>query len=212
MVREFLLRGLALGFGSGMSPGPFLALVVSSSLRGGFRHGAAVALAPLVSDLPVILASMLLLSQLPQQVLAALSMLGAVVLAWYAYESFRDARAVSLVAMRANAGGTPPARDALRRGVLVNLLNPNPWMFWITIGGPLLVSARDAGAVAVLAFMLPFYGLLIGSKVAIAAAIGAGRSRLTDRGYRLLLAGAGSLLLVLAGSLMSSGIRMISGA
>lgn len=211
MISTYLLQGLALGFGSGITPGPFLALVIAASLRGGFRNGAIVALSPFITDLPIIVTCVTVLSQLPDRGIAALSLAGAGVLSWYAFEAFRDGRTASLEAMRAGAVATQPARHALRQGIVANFLNPAPWMFWITIGGPLLSASWSYGAAASAAFLLPFYGLLIGSKVAIAAAVGAGRSRLSDVGYRRLLSGAGLLLVALAISLLRSGIATLLG-
>lgn len=211
MITSYLLQGLALGFGSGITPGPFLALVIAASLRGGFRNGAVVALSPLITDLPIIVACITVLAQLPDKGVAALSLAGAGVLARYAYEAFRDARTASLSAMRAGAASVQPARHALRQGIVANFFNPSPWMFWISIGGPLLTESWAHGAAASAAFLLPFYGLLIGSKVAIAAAVGAGRSRLSDVGYRRLLSSAGLLLVGLAISLLRSGIVTMLG-
>ena len=48
-------------------------------------------------------------------------------------------------------------------------------MFWIAVGAPVLAGRDVLGAAA---FLLGFYFGLIGSKVAIAAAIHAGRDRL----------------------------------
>jgi threonine/homoserine/homoserine lactone efflux protein len=147
----------------------------------------------------------------PDAGVATLSIVGAGVLGWYAYEAFRDARTASLAAMRSGAAAVQPARHALRQGVIANLLNPSPWMFWITIGGPLLNASWQYGASAAVSFLLPFYGLLVGSKVAIAAAVGAGRSRLSDVGYRRLLSAAGLLLVGLAVSLLRSGVGTLLG-
>jgi threonine/homoserine/homoserine lactone efflux protein len=211
MNTAYFLQGLALGFGSGISPGPFLALVIAASLRGGFRNGAIVALSPLITDAPIIVVCVTVLSKAPSGGVAALSIAGAGVLSWYAYEAFRDARTASLSAMRVGATSVQPASHALRQGVIANFLNPSPWMFWITIGGPLLAAAWQHGVVASAAFLLPFYGLLVGSKVAIAGAVGAGRSRLSDVGYRRLLTGAGLLLVGLALSLLRGAIVTLLG-
>lgn len=210
-MTTYLLQGLALGFGSGITPGPFLALVIAAALRGGFRHGAVVAMSPLVSDLPIVVACMTVLAALPERGVAALSLAGGGVLAWYAYEALRDARTASLDAMRAGIAEVPNSAHALRRGAIANFLNPSPWMFWITVGGPLLAASWDEGPLASAAFLVPFYALLIGSKVVIAAAVGAGRSRLSNLGYRRLLRGAAALLVALAVSLVHGGITTLLG-
>jgi threonine/homoserine/homoserine lactone efflux protein len=41
--------GIGLGIGAGVTPGPLLALIIAETLRGGWRSGMLVALAPLLS-------------------------------------------------------------------------------------------------------------------------------------------------------------------
>jgi threonine/homoserine/homoserine lactone efflux protein len=77
----------------------------------------------------------------------------------------------------------------------VNVLSPHPWIFWITIGGPLLVTQVATSLWHPLAFLVGFYALLVGSKVLLAAAIAGGRRWLNDRTYRFVLAASGLLLI-----------------
>lgn len=202
----YLLQGVALGFGSGVAPGPMLALVLSASLRGGFRNGATVAMSPFITDLPIIVLCMSVLSQLPASAMQLLAYAGAAVLTWYAYEAIRDAMTVSLDDVRGKAEHAPSYTRSLRQGVIANFLNPSPWLFWMSVGGPLLAEAWEASPLHAAAFLLPFYALLVGSKVAVAWAAGAGRSRMSNRGYQVLLLGAAGLLLILAFSLVTRGI------
>jgi threonine/homoserine/homoserine lactone efflux protein len=82
--------------------------------------------------------------------------------------------------------------------VLVNLLSPHPWLFWLSVGGPLLVTAWRHGAIYGGAFLLGFYGLLAGSKVVLAVMLSASRHRLSLPWYRGLLGASAGLLLVAA--------------
>ena len=54
--------GLVYGLSAGFSPGPLMALVISQTLKHGIREGAKVAMAPLITDLPIILVSLLVLT------------------------------------------------------------------------------------------------------------------------------------------------------
>ena len=85
------------------------------------------------------------------------------------------------------AAPATPAHADLNLGIMVNLLSPHPWVFWIGVGGPLLISYGAQGAGLAGLFLLGFYLLLIGSKVAIAAAAAGGRRLLDDAWYRRLL-------------------------
>lgn len=63
-MSEALLAGLLLGLAAGLAPGPMLALTVTQSLRHGARAGLRVAMAPLLTDLPIIAAMLLALDEL----------------------------------------------------------------------------------------------------------------------------------------------------
>lgn len=199
---SYFLEGIALGFGSGVAPGPMFALVLSAALRGGFRNGAVVAMAPLITDIPIVMLCLTVVSQLSDDVVRGLTLAGAAVLTWYAYEAARDALTSSLSDVRGQAEHAPSARRSLRQGVTANFLNPSPWLFWIGVGGPLVTRAWEAAPANAVAFVVPFYVLLVGSKVVLAWAVGAGRGRLSDRGYRAVLSAAAVMLLVLAATLV----------
>lgn len=202
-MTTYFLEGIALGFGSGVAPGPMFALVLSAALRGGFRSGAAVAMAPLITDIPIVILCLTVVSQLSDDVVRLLTLAGALVLLWYAFEALRDARTTSLADLRGNAERVPSAGRSLQQGIIANFVNPSPWLFWISVGGPLVTHAWTASPVNAVAFIVPFYVLLVGSKVALAGAVGAGRGHLSDRGYRLVLVLAAALLVGLAFSLVT---------
>jgi threonine/homoserine/homoserine lactone efflux protein len=196
-----LLLGLSLGLGAGVAPGPLLAVVIRASLEGGFAAGARVALGPLLTDLPIIAIALVLADALPDEALAALGVAGGVFLLWLGADALRDVPAPVEEAAGAIA---PPAAGSLRRGAAVNLLNPHPWIFWITVGVPIL---GDGSAVDAVLFLVPFYTMLIGAKLVVAAALGAGRDRLLHgSGYRWALRASGALMLAAGVLLVAEGI------
>ncbi|MFO1371299.1 MAG: LysE family transporter [Candidatus Competibacteraceae bacterium] len=121
-----LLAGTVLGLSGGLSPGPLLALVATETLRHGIQAGVRVALAPLLTDAPIILAAMWLLRPLTDQrlPLALINFGGGLYLAWLGIQSLRF--------QGAELPATTPA-DALRRGVIANFLNPSPYLFWLAV-------------------------------------------------------------------------------
>lgn len=196
---EQLALGIALGFGAGVAPGPLMGLVITGTLRRGFRTGARIAFVPMLSDLPLVLLCLTVVAALPHSVLTWLTLAGGLLLIGLGAQTTFEARTAELSA--------PPAPDAgvragdgrlLRQAIAVNYLNPHPWLFWIGIGGPLLVSAWRLAPVRGAAFLLGFYALIVGTKVVLAALVGLSRGRLSATGYRRVLVGAG-VLLALAG-------------
>ncbi|MCX9013779.1 MAG: hypothetical protein OIN89_03135 [Candidatus Methanoperedens sp.] len=49
----FLVSGMIFGLTSGISPGPLLTLVISETLKNGSSGGMKVAVAPLITDIPI---------------------------------------------------------------------------------------------------------------------------------------------------------------
>lgn len=60
----FLTTGAILGLSAGIAPGPLLALVISETLRHGMKAGVKVALAPIISDLPIVALTLYILAKL----------------------------------------------------------------------------------------------------------------------------------------------------
>ena len=197
-----LLLGLTLGLGAGVAPGPLLAVVIRATLEGGFAAGARVAVGPLITDLPIIAVAAVLAAALPQEALAALGIAGGAFLVWLGVEALRDVPEP----IEAAAGAPPVVAGSLRRGAVVNLLNPHPWVFWITVGVPILGDGTAAQAAL---FLIPFYIMLIGSKLVVAALLGAGRERLHGAGYRWALRASGILLLAAGVALAVEGVDQL---
>lgn len=212
---EALLAGLVLGLGSGVSPGPLLALAISTTMRRGLRAGLLVVSAPLVTDTLFIVLTVTVISQLSPTIVAGLSLVGAAVIAWFAWENAREARRADIAALRTEppteSGNrlTRLTRQPLLQAATVNVLNPAPWLFWISAGAPLLIGFADQGWGLVIAFLVAFYVAIIGSKALLVVAIAAGRHRLSTRGYRLILAGVAIMLAILAVGLAINGVRSL---
>ncbi len=195
------VTGVVFGLAAGVTPGPLLTLVVTESLRGGVRAGVRVAAAPLLTDAPIVLVSVLLLTRVTgTTVLGALALGGALLLGWLAWDSL-TVTAPEAVAEPAQRG------SALAKGAAVNLLNPHPYLFWIGIGGPTLLGAWDEGAATAVAFLAAMYGCLVGSKMVVAWGVGKGRALLQSRGYVYLVRALGLALGVFAMRFARDGLQ-----
>ncbi len=199
------MTGIVLGLSAGLSPGPLLALVFSETIRYGAASGVRVSLAPLISDAPIVAASFWVLSRFSDtgRLLGVISLCGAAFLAYLAWES--------LAFRGAEVQATPDRPRSLRKGVLVNFLNPNPYLFWFSIGGPILLRAAQAGAVHVAGFLATFYLLLVGSKVVLALGLGRSRTLLKSRLYVYTIRGLGLVLGVFALFFLLDGFRYLRG-
>ena len=206
-MAALILLGFGLGVGATLSPGPLSALVLTTTLQRGFGAGLRVAIAPLITDLPIILLALLLTSVLPARVLSAVGIVGGAFVIYLGVQTVIDAHTAQLAI---GSGASASFRDVLR-GAAVNVLSPNPWIFIVTVLDPQLVLAwRRLGSIA-LAFPIAFYLALVGGKIGLALLVASVRQRFALNRYRQLLTGAGILLILFGTILGVNGIRAVLG-
>jgi threonine/homoserine/homoserine lactone efflux protein len=198
-----LSAGIVLGLSAGLSPGPLLALVISQTLRHGVGEGVKVALAPLITDLPIILAATFLLKQFSntQSVLGVVSLIGGLFVAYLAYGNLR--------ADRVDSGIQGSIPKSFAKGALVNFLSPHPYLFWLTVGSPFMVKAWIKSPIVAIGFVATFYTCLIGSKMTVALISGKSRRFIQGKIYRMIMRSLGVVLLIFAFWLIKEGIHFI---
>ena len=118
-----------------------------------------------------------------------------------------DGATVPLVAVE-DARTDAPARS-LAKAVAVNLLNPHPYLFWFSVGAPLLLKGWREGPAAAALFLTGFYVCLVGSKLLIAALVGRGRRLLTGRVYVWIMRSLGVALFAFSALFVREGYRLL---
>jgi len=159
---EFSVLGAFLGLAAGISPGPLLAITISETLQHGKWEGIKVAVSPLITDLPIILSVLFILSHLTSydSIIGVIAFFGASYLIYSGVESLKTKP--NSVELRLEK------KDALKKGIIVNFGNPHPYIFWISIGGPIIFKSLSIHAWATFLFISGFYIFLVGSKVIVA--------------------------------------------
>ena len=158
---SYLLQGMVLGFPAAAQPGPFQAYLLLQVSRIGWRRTLPAALAPLISDGPIIALVLFVLTRLSPKILATIQIMGALFMFYLAAGALRVlARPVetALAPPPSAAAGT----QSVWQAALMNALNPNPYIFWGTVGGPVLLTAWRQAAGYAAGFILGLYGTLIG--------------------------------------------------
>ena len=198
----FLSVGAVLGLSSGLSPGPLLALVISETLRHGVKSGVKVALAPIITDLPIIILTLLVLSKLSgfPGILGGISLAGGIFVLTLGWDCMRT--------KGIETGMREAAPNSLAKGVLVNALSPHPYLFWLSVGAPTMAKAINHDTGALPAFILGFYASLVGSKILAAMLIGRSKSLLTGNAYIYTMRFLGLALCALAFALFYDGLRL----
>jgi len=199
----FLVSGCVFGLAGGFSPGPTTTLVVAQTLRFGVLDGIKVAIAPALTDAPIIIVAVLLVGELArfEPVLGVITLLGAAFLLYLAVESLR-VRGVQV-------DETDVEPRSISKGFVVNLLNPHPYLFWFVIGAPKLLEAAGTSLPSAVLFVAGLYLCLIGAKILVASLVGRSRLFLKSRGYVYVNRLLGLALATFAVSFARDGLRFL---
>ena len=200
---NFLVIGIILGLSAGFAPGPLLALVVSETLQHNIRSGIKVALAPVVTDLPIILVSLFIIVKLSNfdVVLGFISLGGGLFLLLLGYQS--------LTVKEINLETPKTKPKSLSKGILTNFLSPHPYLFWLAVGAPTMTAAINRHPLAGGAFLGGFYACLIGVKIAVAILTGKSKPFLAGNTYRAIIHCLGLFLIILAAKLFYDGLKLL---
>ena len=159
----YFIQGIFLGFPAAATPGPLQAYFLSQTMRSGWRRTLPSAFAPLVSDGPIILLVLLLLTHTPEWLLRGLRVAGGLFILYLALSAFLVFRKQH----ETRSTAAESSQKGLIKAVVTNLLNPNPYIFWSLVAGPILVTAWRESSLYGAGFMLGFYGTLIGGFAAL---------------------------------------------
>ena len=201
----YLFSGLTLGATAGLMPGPLLALVVSATVRHGRGEGFRIAAAPLLTDIPILIVSFLFVIEMSNLRLFS----GIISLAGAAYVGYLGMESLTMKAETFEGEGEAPR--SIRRGVVTNLLNPHPYLFWVTLGAPAVLRGCDVSVFAAGGFVAGFYAGIVGSKMAVAVAVDRARGFINGPRYLMVLKFLGIVLIAFAVLLCVEGIGSLAG-
>ncbi len=202
---NFILTGIILGLAAGVAPGPLLTLVISETLQHNTRAGIRVALAPVITDLPIIVLCVFVLNKLADfnTIIALISFIGGIVVMIMGLQGLRTKGAdVTFEKIRPRS---------LAKGVVVNFFSPHPYLFWLSVGSPLMMKAADKSIMTAAVFVTVFYLFLVGSKLLLALLAGRSRAFLSGRTYLATMKVLGLILVFFSFYLFREGWLLYTG-
>ena len=179
----YLFQGVGYGLAAASQPGPFQTYIISQTLTRGWRRTLPAALAPLVSDGPIILICLLVLSQVPAWLQRFLYIAGGLFILYLAYGTYKSWKNFDLQTLQPESTG----RQSVLKAALMNALNPNPYIFWTLVTGPILLKGWRETPVNGIGFLAGFYGTMVSSLAGIILVFGVA-SRFGPKVNKILLA------------------------
>ncbi len=203
---EYVVIGSGFAFAAAIQPGPLQAYLLSSVVRRGWRATLPASFAPLISDGPIVVIALILLSRVPESFQIVMRAAGGLLLLYLAWTSYRNWQEGVLQ----DSEQSESAPRTLFQAVMVNLLNPNPYLGWSLVLGPAVMDAWRHDAAYAVILIVAFYGTMV---FALAGTIFLfGRTNmLGPRGQRaLVLISAGILAFLGVYQLVVSLLKILS--
>lgn len=200
---HYLSFGIILGLSAGFSPGPLLTLVISETLQHNIKAGIKVALAPIITDFPIVGLSLIVLANLSnsETILGVISIFGGLFVMYLGWEN------ICVNGLEMNFRNIKP--KSLSKGVLTNFLSPHPYLFWLSVGAPVTTKAFHQNQLLPFVFIGSFYLFLVGAKILIAILVGKSKAFLQGKGYIYATRLLGLALCFLSLVLFYDGLKLL---
>jgi threonine/homoserine/homoserine lactone efflux protein len=197
---SFVLAALTYGLAAGLKPGPLGVFVIHQTMSKGSFQGFMSSLAPVLTDGPIILLSLLLTLQINELnwFISIISILGSAYLANIACKIFK-------APSRINPSENGSGKSSLATAIKINFLNPAPYIFWLTIGSGYILMGSELEAEI---FIVCAISSLCSTKFVIAVAIKKLGERFDPRIYAMILKSLSLPLLVFSTQLLYSGVSI----
>ncbi len=186
-VMEYFVTGFILGITAGISPGPLMAVLISETLKGNIKNGLVISIIPVITDIPLIVLLVVFFKQLQYSeiIIKVLSFSGFIVLLYYGIKDlFTEKVEIDLNVSKVSS---------FKKGLITNLLNPHPYIFWGLVGVPFMISGNT---VQMVLFVLSFFTGIVGSKILIAVLTERSKRFIQSRYYLYLIKLSGLVLIV----------------
>jgi threonine/homoserine/homoserine lactone efflux protein len=178
----YIVQGIGYGFAAAVQPGPLQTFLISQALMKGWQKSLPSALAPLISDGPIIALCLLVLSQVPDWLQKFLYIAGGLFILYLAYGAYRSWKRFDPRVPSSETG----SRQSLLKAALTNVLGPGAYIFWTLVTGPILIRGWRETPLYGVSFILGFYVTMIVSLCLIIIVFGSAR-QLGPRVNRALL-------------------------
>lgn len=190
---SYLIFGITYAFAAGVQPGPLQTYLITQTLKKGWKQTLPAAFAPIVSDLPIVILMLFLLSSVPEFFIVFLRLGGGLFLLYLGYKSFLSWKNYNPEEIISDSSG----KQTLISAAVVNILNPNPYLGWSLIMGPAFLEGWRIDPKNGIALLVGFYLIIV--LVLSATIILFAFARKLGPEISKLLLGVSSIVLVLFG-------------
>jgi len=190
-ILSTLVLGFLIGLTGALAPGPTLVATINASLAGNWTAGLKVSLGHIVIETAIFLLIILGLASIASPYTTAIAVIGGIALIVFGIMTISSSRNASISAAPAQAGTNP-----YMAGLLTSAANPYFWIWWLSVGGALLIASLAGGLLFAVVFMIGHWTADTSWYVFVSTGVSKGRTILSESTYHRIMAVCGAFLML----------------
>jgi len=153
----YAIQGITFGLTGAVLPGPFQTYLILQSLKQGWQRVLPAALAPILSDCPIVVLALFVLSNIPSSLECGLHFASGIFILFLSLNSIIKQKKVSTDLTEPENRG----KKTLLNAIFMNILSPGPYLFWSLVAGPVFLESWRKAPFYGISFLACFYGAMV---------------------------------------------------
>jgi len=191
---QMFFLAFVIGLTGALAPGPTLVATINASVSGGWTIGPRVTLGHMMSELIIVILIVAGLATVALQYTTAVAVIGGFALIAFGLMTVAGSR-------HASFGDTENSKGAITQnpyfaGFMTSVANPYFWIWWLTVGGSMVIAGLTGGIFLACVFMAGHWCADLGWYTMVSSGISKGKAILSDMAYRRVVLACGIFLVV----------------
>lgn len=191
---QFFLLAFIVGLTGALAPGPTLVATINASMASGWTVGPRITFGHMLSELIIVILIVAGLATVALRYTTAVAVIGGVALILFGILTLTGSREVSL------AGSKSPesvvTTSPFFAGFVTSVANPYFWIWWLTVGGAMVIAGLAGGIFLACVFMAGHWCADLGWYTVVSTGIAKGKTILSDLAYQRIMMACGLFLVV----------------
>jgi threonine/homoserine/homoserine lactone efflux protein len=190
-IFQMMFLGFVIGLTGALAPGPTLVATINASIAGDWTTGLKVSLGHVIVELFLVILILLGLATVALPYTSAIAGIGGIALVAFGVLMIAGSRKATMSSSPVQTVANP-----YMAGLVTSAANPYFWIWWLSIGGAMVIAGLEGGLVLAGAFMLGHWTADTAWLTLVSTGVSKGRTIFSDTAYQKIMLLCGIFLIL----------------
>ena len=190
-IFQMVFLGFVIGLTGALAPGPTLVATINASIAGDWTTGLKVSLGHVIVELFLVILILLGLATVALPYTSAIAGIGGIALVAFGVLTIAGSRKATMSSSPVQTVANP-----YMAGLVTSAANPYFWIWWLSIGGAMVIAGLEGGLVLAGAFMLGHWTADTAWLTLVSTGVSKGRTIFSDTAYQKIMLLCGIFLIL----------------